>query len=162
VAGLVIIPEIGEAVGLPGGFGEFVYSSEHGPEEFHFDRALATTGTVAAVLGLGFALYVLASAARTRRLIQAFPDLYTFAKNKFYFDELYQQIIDRVILAFARLVAWFDRKIVNDTGVDGPSELTRFIGARLRLTETGRLPNYALIIVAGVIVLAVLAFTTRT
>jgi NADH:ubiquinone oxidoreductase subunit 5 (subunit L)/multisubunit Na+/H+ antiporter MnhA subunit len=162
VAGLVIIPEVGEAVGLPGGFGEFVYSAEHGPEEFHFDWALAATGTVMAVLGLFAAIYVLATSARTQRFIQAFPDLYTFAKNKFYFDELYQQIIDHVILASARLVAWFDRKIVNDTGVDGPSELTSFVGSRLKLTETGRLPNYALIIVAGVLVLAVLALTTRT
>jgi len=162
VAGWIVITRVGEAIGLPGGFGEFVFNAAEGEEEFEFDVMLAASGTLAALAGIFSALYVLATPVRTRRFTAAFYDLYTFAKNKFYFDELYQAIIDGIILASARVIAWFDRKVVNDTGVDGPSELTRFIGSRLKLTQTGRLPNYAFIIVAGVIVLTVLAFTTRT
>jgi NAD(P)H-quinone oxidoreductase subunit 5 len=162
VAGFITIPEVGEAVGLPGGFGAFVFDAAHGPEEFHFAWGLAITGTLAALAGIFFALYVIASRTRVERFKAAIPALYDFAANKYYFDELYQAIIDRVILASARLVAWFDRKVINDTGVDGPSLLTRYVGYRLKFTQTGRLPNYALIIVLGVIVLAVLAYTTRT
>ena len=79
----------------------------------------------------------------------AVPALVEFADHKYYFDELYQAIIDRIILVSARLIAWFDRKVINDTGVDGPSFLTRYLGYRLKFTQTGRLPNYALIIVLG-------------
>ncbi|MGH2584762.1 MAG: NADH-quinone oxidoreductase subunit L [Dehalococcoidia bacterium] len=161
-AGFVTIPEVGEAIGLPGGFGALVFSTLHGPEEFHFDWILAITGTVAAVGGLLFALYIVARPSRVRRFTAAFPELYNFAVHKFYFDELYQSIIDRIILAFARVIAWFDRKVINDTGVDGPSLLTKYIGYRLKFTQTGRLPNYALIIILGVLVLAALAYTTRT
>jgi NAD(P)H-quinone oxidoreductase subunit 5 len=162
VAGFVAIPEVGEAIGLPGGFGAFVFDPAHGPESFHFTWWLAITGAVAALAGLLFALYLLARPSRIRGFRESLLPLYQFAENKYYFDPLYQAIIDRVILASAQLIAWFDRKVINDTGVDGPSFLTRYIGYRLKFTQTGRLPNYALIIVLGIIVLTALAYTTRT
>jgi NADH-quinone oxidoreductase subunit L len=162
VAGFIVIPEVGEAVGLPGGYGEFVYSHAHGPEEFHFDWTLATIGTVAALAGFAFTLYLIATPARIRRFTASIPELYGLVAHKYYFDELYQWTIDRIVLAGARLIAYFDRKVINDTGVDGPSFFTRYLGYRLKFTQTGRLPNYAFIIVLGVIVLTVLAYTTRT
>jgi len=139
-----------------------VFEASHGPELFEFNWSLAATGTVAALAGLVFALYLLARPSRVRAFREAIPALFQFAENKYYFDQLYQAIIDRIILASARLIAWFDRKVINDTGVDGPSFLTRYLGYRLKFTQTGRLPNYALIIVLGIIVLTALAYTTRT
>jgi NAD(P)H-quinone oxidoreductase subunit 5 len=161
-AGFITITAIGKAVGLPGGFGEVVFEAAHGPEHFHFSWALATAGSVAAVAGMAFALYLLARPGRIAGFRNAIPALVEFADHKYYFDELYQAIIDRVILVWARLIAWFDRKVINDTGVDGPSFLTRYLGYRLKFTQTGRIPNYALIIVLGVIVLTAVAYTTRT
>ena len=161
-AGFVAIPRWGEAAGLPGGFGAFVYPAHHGPEAFHFSWTLAAAGTVAAVAGFLFMLWLIARPARVRRFTASIPELYGLVANKYYFDPLYQWIIDRFVLGFARLVAYFDRKVINDTGVDGPSFFTRYLGYRLKFTQTGRLPNYAFIIVLGVIVLTVLAYTTRT
>jgi proton-translocating NADH-quinone oxidoreductase chain L len=161
-SGFIALKSIGEAVGLPGGVGEFVYSHAHGPEEFHFDWTLATIGSVAALAGIAFALYMVATPERIRRFTASIPEIYSLVANKYYFDELYQWIVDKIFLAGARLIAYFDRKVINDTGVDGPSFLTRYLGYRLKFIQTGRLPNYAFIIVLGVLVLAVLAYTTRT
>ncbi len=161
VAGFFVLPRVGEAFGFPGGIGDFVYDPAHGPEHFHFNWTLATVGTLAAVAGFLFALYMLARPDRTRRFAASTPELYGLVSNKYYFDPPYQWIIDRGVLAFSRLLSWFDRKVINDTGVDGPSYLTRYLGYRLKFIQTGRLPNYAFIIVLGIIVLTVLAYTTR-
>jgi NADH-quinone oxidoreductase subunit L len=161
VAGFVIIPAISEALGLPGGFGEIVYEVGH-PEEFSFNVALATISTLAGVAGLLLGVYLYRRPGRVQRIAANLPELTLLVQNKFYFDELYQAIVDRVILVFARLTSWFDRKIVNDTGVDGPSFLTNYFGSRLKLFQTGKIPNYAMFIIAGLIVLVVVAYSTRT
>jgi NADH-quinone oxidoreductase subunit L len=86
-----------------------------------------------------------------------FPFFYALWKNKYYMDDLYQAIIDRVVLAFGRFIAWWDRNIVNDTGVDGSAALAVYSGFRLKFSQTGRLPNYAFAIILGVVALAIVA-----
>jgi NADH-quinone oxidoreductase subunit L len=81
--------------------------------------------------------------------------------NKYYLDDLYQAIINNVVLFGAGLVAWFDRNVVNDTGVNGPGLTTRFLGYMLKFQQTGKLPNYALAIIVGVVVLAFVAFSLK-
>ena len=44
--------------------------------------------------------------------------------------------------------------IVNDTGVDGPSVSVMLSAVRLRLIQTGRLYNYGMAMVLGVVGLA--------
>jgi len=83
------------------------------------------------------------------------------ASHKFYFDDLYQDIIDHVVLGVARILAWFDRNIVNNTGVNGTAALTVWAGFRLKFQETGKLPNYAFAIVLGVVVLVVIGFSIK-
>ena len=163
VAGFVVIPGFAEGIGLPHGFGELVYNpaEDHG-HAFHFNMSLAVAGTVAVLLGILFALYMFTEMARVRRFTAAVPDIYTIVKNKFYFDEMYQWLIDRVVLVVAFGIAWFDRHLINDTGVDGTSSLTNYLGFRLKFHETGKLPNYALVIVLGVLTLAVIALSTRS
>jgi NAD(P)H-quinone oxidoreductase subunit 5 len=162
VAGFVVYENVGRAIGLPGGFGQFVYNPTEGPEEaFHLDYLLAGTGTLAGLLGLFFGVWVVAQPGRTTRIAQRFPGVTAMLENKYYFDVLYQAIIDRIILWLARVVAFFDRKVINDTGVDATSGFISYVGSLLKYTQTGRLPNYAFIIVLGVIVIAIVAFSTR-
>jgi hypothetical protein len=70
-------------------------------------------------------------------------------------------VIDKVVLATGRVVAVFDRVVVNDSGVNGTGELTGFGGWLGKLPQTGKLPNYALAVVVGVIVIAAVAFGYR-
>ena len=57
--------------------------------------------------------------------------------NKYYVDEAYQWAIDRVFLGLGRLVAVFDRVIVNDTGVDGPALSVWLSAMRVRYIQSG-------------------------
>ena len=76
--------------------------------------------------------------------------------NKYYVDEAYQWSIDRVFLALGRLVALFDRVIVNDTGVDGPALSVWLSAMRVRYIQSGLMYTYAMAMALGVVGLALL------
>ena len=65
------------------------------------------------------------------------------------------------MLAAGRVVAVFDRAVVNDSGVNGTGELTSFFGWIGKYQQTGKIPNYALAIVVGIVVIAAVAFGYR-
>jgi len=96
-----------------------------------------------------------------RRAAEMFRPVYQVLYNRYYIDDFYQWVINRIILALGKIVAWFDRNIVNDTAVDGTAGLGVFAGFEMKFLETGKLPNYALAIVAGVIALAVLLLVLK-
>jgi NADH-quinone oxidoreductase subunit L len=90
-----------------------------------------------------------------------FRPVYQVLYNRYYIDDAYQWVINRIVLTLGKIVAWFDRNIVNDTAVDGTAGLGVFAGFEMKFLETGKLPNYALAIVAGVIALAVLLLVLK-
>jgi NADH-quinone oxidoreductase subunit L len=160
VAGFVVFDQVGEGLGFPGGIGEVVYL--HGPHAFEFELWV-TLGSIALVgvgiLGAWYAWVVqpeLPKQAMTR-----LQPAHTLLVNKFYLDDIYQALIDRVILTSARMLAWFDRNVVNDTGIDGPAYTTGFMSYLMKFQQTGKLPNYALAIVIGVVALALVAFSLK-
>jgi NADH-quinone oxidoreductase subunit L len=121
--------------------------------------ALSIVLAVAGVLGGLFIWGGSAQGAPAHRAAEAFPWAYRTLRNKYYMDDLYQALINGVVLTFSAVVAWFDRAVVNDTGVNGTGAVPRFTGYVLKFHETGKLPNYALGIAVGVIVLAVVALS---
>jgi NADH-quinone oxidoreductase subunit L len=84
-----------------------------------------------------------------------FRPVYRLLFNRFYIDEIYQWVINNVILVLGRILAWFDRNIVNDTGVDGSGAMGYLAGFELKFLETGKLPNYALAIASGVVIISI-------
>ena len=109
-----------------------------------------------------FVTYVIASSIMILKLMaQGWITVYRMIKSKFYFDELYQADIDRGVLGFSYLVSWFDRYVVNDTGVDGSAQVTGFAGGVLKYLQTGRVPNYAMAIAIGVVGLTVAGLVVR-
>jgi NADH-quinone oxidoreductase subunit L len=161
VSGFVIFHGVGTALQFPGGITEFVFV--HEPERYHIDYALAAGSVLLAVIGILFAvwLYWGNSLQKSTKLAEWNPGLYDMLINKFYFDEFYQYIIDHVVLGFAYVVAWFDRYVVNDTGIDGSAQFTGFSGSILKYIQTGRVPNYAMGIALGVVGLAVAGLLVR-
>ena len=65
------------------------------------------------------------------------------------------------MLGFSYIVSWFDRYVVNDTGVDGSAQVTGFSGNVLKYLQTGRVPNYAMAIAIGVVGLAAAGIVMR-
>lgn len=161
VAGFVIFHGVGTALGFPGGITEFVYVTE--PERYHIDWALAAGSIILALIGIFFAawMYWGNSIQKSTKLANWSPGIYDMLVNKFYFDEFYQYIIDHVVLGFSYVVSWFDRYVVNDTGIDGSAQFTGFSGSILKYVQTGRVPNYAMGIALGVVGLAVAGLLVR-
>ena len=160
VTGFVAIDAVGRALGFPGGIGQVIFV--HEPEVLDFNVAIAAGSSVLVAVGLAMGWYVYAlRPGLSTAAAQAFRPVHALLVNRFYMDAFYQSIIDNVVLATGRMVAWFDRNVVNDTGVDGPGYTTRFAAYLLKFQQTGRLPNYALAIVIGVVALALVAFSIK-
>jgi NADH-quinone oxidoreductase subunit L len=162
VAGLVVFDDVGDALGFPGGIGQFVFLEE--AEAYHIDWGLAIGSAAIAAAGVTAGLYVYwgGRLERATRYANFQPAIYNLFYRKLYFDELYQAAIDRGVLGVSYIVSWFDRYVVNDTGVNGSAEVTSYTGSVLKYLQTGKLPNYALGIAVGVLALALVGLVTRT
>jgi NADH-quinone oxidoreductase subunit L len=160
ISGFVAFDGVGRALGFRGGFASFVFLNH--PEVLHINGGLAAGSAATAVLSILFAGYIWwGPRIRSTVFVQYWPELYTLVRNKFYFDDLYQGLINYVVLGLSAVIAWFDRNVINNTGVNGSAALTVWSGYKLKYQETGQLPNYALGIVVGVVVLIVIAFSTH-
>ena len=78
-----------------------------------------------------------------------FSGLLKIWEDKYYFDEVYQWTIDRVVLVLSRFIAFFDRAIVNDILVNGPADVTRKFGVALKIHVTGHVYSYTLAMALG-------------
>ena len=160
-AGWFALDQIGDFFGFPGGINEYIYFPE--PEAFHFNTTLAGATGLVSLLGIFTAWWMFygRNAARAAALRAWQPRMAAVVENKFYFDEAYQWAIDHAVLRLGATIAWFDRMIVNDTGINGPADVTRYGADWVRRHVTGRLPDYALFMVVGVAGLAGLGFLLR-
>jgi NADH-quinone oxidoreductase subunit L len=159
VAGFFVYDQVGEALGFAGGIGQLVFIDE--PHHFtELDYGFAAVATAVSLLGIGIGLaYWHGDARRAVQARQWAPDIHALLVNRYYLDDLYQGIIDRVILGAGGVVAWFDKRVVNETGVDGGAQTIGYFGFRLKFLQTGRIPNYVLAMAVGVVALGVLALS---
>ena len=136
------------------GIGTFLFFEE--PEAFHFTVWLGVLSTVLAVVAfvLGYLIYAKKSISM-ESMYRRLSLLVGLVENKYYIDELYQLVVDRIVLTLAAAVGFFDRAVVNDVGVNGPAKTVRRVGVALRLHVTGLVYRYALAMTLGTVVLAV-------
>jgi NADH-quinone oxidoreductase subunit L len=136
------------------GIGSFLFFDKaHG---FEFNVVLAA-GSLVLALGavyLAWASYLKGKPylSTLKAMTTPFPAL---AERGYFFDDVYQWTIDRVVLVFANFIGFFDRAIVNDVGINGPADAVRRLGITLRLHVTGHLYSYALAMVLGAVGLAI-------
>ncbi|MBM3939698.1 MAG: NADH-quinone oxidoreductase subunit L, partial [SAR202 cluster bacterium] len=146
VVGFLALP-----IGAYRGIGHFLFSPEHGPHDFEFGiwSAVATVLAVAGAAG-GWWLY-----DRRRdlvaRLQARFAGTHRLIVERYYLDAGYQWLVDRVVLPLGRVVARFDRRIVNDGGVNGSGWIVSQAGARLRYHVTGFIADYGLAVTVGAV-----------
>ena len=162
ISGFVVFEGVGKALGFHSGWLGFVYNLAEGPEKFHVNWGLAISSVVLVVAGLAGGVWLWSGEAKRAERAGAFSPLtYQLLLHRFYIDEVYQLAINYVVLAAGQAVAWFDRAVVNDAGVQGTGEATSFFGWLGKFSQTGKLPNYALAIVIGVVVIVLVAFGYR-
>ncbi|HEX5479194.1 MAG TPA: NADH-quinone oxidoreductase subunit L [Dehalococcoidia bacterium] len=162
VAGFVVFEGVGKALGFHSGWLGFIYNLGEGPEKYATNWGLATASVVLVVLGLLFGMWMWRGEAEPSKQAGAFSPLtYKLFLNRFYIDEVYQFAIDKIVLAAGRVIAVFDRTVVNDTGVNGTGDATWGLGWTAKFQETGKIPNYAFAIVAGIVIIVAIAFGYR-
>ncbi len=162
-AGWVVVSGVADVVGFKDGFLHGIENVlAESPEPFSFDWGMAVVSSllVAGGLAAGYRIWQ-GDAAPARAAAERFPFFYRLFLNKFYVDDFYQWCINHAVLGFAKIIAVFDRTVVNDTGVNGAGAVTDGFGFLLKLQQTGKLPNYALAMVLGVIVIGIVGYSIR-
>ena len=118
----------------------------------------------------------------SEKLSKKFGFLYNWSYNKFYFDENYNRYLYQPFLRLANSISWldwefYDKYFINGFGkltklfskisgkfdydgidqglVDGFGRVSAVSGNFLRNIQTGRLQNYLLFVVAGILVIII-------
>ena len=162
---LLAVPAIGVgflAFGFGDGYKGFAAFIE-GAGKFHLNVGLSVVALALTGIGLwiGWAAYIRGSIS-TESVIARVPTMHRVLEAKYYVDEVYQWVIDRIVLTFGRVVALFDRVVVNDTAVDGSADSVKISGFRMKFVQTGRIYNYGMGMAAGVIVLSLIWWIIQT
>lgn len=92
------------------------------------------------------------------KVSRAFGFAYTAAKNKFYMDELYLFVTKKIIFdKISKPFAWFDRHVV-DGMMNALGNTTVWISERIKFLQSGRLQEYGIYFVYGVVILILLFY----
>ena len=161
VSGFLGIPEGSFGLPIRDYFSALVAPSEFTVEalelETHaFNYVLGAISVAVALAGIGlaYALYV-PKPERAAALARRFSPLYTFLDRGWYFDALYDRIFVRPAMALGRATNIFDRRVLGNM-VSGVGRGVSGLGERLRPLQSGGAQNYALFILASVLVIGVI------
>jgi NADH-quinone oxidoreductase subunit L len=116
--------------------------------------ALASVGSILFGFTFAFAFYRNATTDPLPARLGAFSRA---MRDRFYFDEIYSFLIRITHEALAGLAGLIDRWVIGGLGVRGVAGTTDIVGRGLRLVQSGNLQTYAFLMVAGLVVLLLLA-----
>jgi NADH-quinone oxidoreductase subunit L len=142
----------------------------------------AAAAVAVAAIAAAHAVYVKGRGEPARRLAERAPALYRVVSGKYFIDELYGRVFVGGVLGLGRIADWIDRRAIDGL-VDGAARLARGVSRRailfaegavdgavngvgrvhlaassvLRRLQTGRLYNYALAVVLGVVLVITIA-----
>ncbi|MBM4406010.1 MAG: NADH-quinone oxidoreductase subunit L [Chloroflexi bacterium] len=144
------------------GFGSFLFFPPEGPHEFKFHAIVFSTSLAVAFSAaiVGRILFYAPSGLPLSYVQARLPTFYRLLEEKLYFDRFYQWLVDRVVLVFSSIIARFDRRVVNDIGVNGPGQVTVWGGKLLRYHETGVVSAYVWTIAATAMAIILIVITT--
>ncbi|MDB5407038.1 MAG: NADH:ubiquinone oxidoreductase subunit [Rhodospirillales bacterium] len=121
----------------------------------HVPAIISLLPLIAAVLGIATAyLCYMFRPEIPAIMARRFRGIYLFLLNKWYFDELYDAMIVRPVLALAYgLWKKGDGTVIDGFGPDGIASVTRGLAVRAGRLQTGYLYHYAFAILIGVVVM---------
>jgi NADH-quinone oxidoreductase subunit L len=119
--------------------------------------AIMISSTLIALAGIGLAWLIYQKKLLSHEALrEKFSGIYKLLKNKYYIDEIYARFGEVLVYGAARAMFWFDIQVVNGL-VNGIAFLTGKSGETLRYTEDGQVQSYASYMMAGVLIMVVLA-----
>ncbi|MSR64789.1 MAG: NADH-quinone oxidoreductase subunit L [Verrucomicrobiae bacterium] len=160
---VMILPLIFLAILSIGGgyFGIAEFFQESAPKlagEVHYTLGFAIGVSLVPLLGALLAVGLYKGKVATDPLRGTLPG-YGVLENKFYFDRMYQWLIDKVQGGIAGMSEVFDHYIIDGLGVRGLTFVAEWFGRGVRCFQTGNLQAYAFLLGVGVI--AILYFVLR-
>ena len=137
-------------------FGKFV-SSDGTPLESHFDPMFSIAPVGVGLAGILIAMWLYKKQnERPDKIANSLSGIYKVAYRKFYIDEIYLFFTKRIVFNLVgRPAAWFDKNIV-DGMVNATGNTTQLISERIKRIQSGKVQQYAIYTLLGVIGLAAL------
>jgi len=137
-------------------FGEFV-SSDGRPLESHFHLQFSILPVALGLAGILLAMWLyLKQNDKPAKLASSLGGLYKTAYHKFYIDEIYLFVTKKILFNLVgRPAAWFDRNVV-DGFINLTGNTTQAVSDGIKKIQSGKVQQYAIYFLGGVIVLAVL------
>ncbi|MBL7046319.1 MAG: NADH-quinone oxidoreductase subunit L [Candidatus Marinimicrobia bacterium] len=156
---------------------------EEGIHHAHLPAMIISLIVAGLGIFLAFLVY-LRKRISAEKMAQRMGIMYKFSFNKFFMDEIYQKYLVNPSIIFSKAVgfldwdlydkyiingfAWvtkrlsriigikYDYDILDQKIVDGVGRSTHFFGAGLRLIQTGKLQNYLLWVLGGIIIIFII------
>jgi len=139
-------------------FSEFI-SADLKSFTSHLDLPLAVIASTVGIIGICLA-YVFYKKENnlSEKATQLFGAFYQWTFHKFYFDEIYLFITKKIIFGIlAAAIAWFDKYVV-DAFMIGVGNVTMAFSNQIKGIQSGKVQDYAMAFVGGVVVLAMVVF----
>jgi NADH-quinone oxidoreductase subunit L len=136
------------------GFQRFLEGASY--EAVEPNLALATISAVLAVVGLVVAWMLYGARAYVTEPLLRFGAAYRVLNRRYYIDELYMWLIDKLAIGVGFALSAFDRGALDQVG-NGLALGIAGAGSIMRRVQTGRVQNYGLVLFGGMAVIA-LAF----
>jgi NADH-quinone oxidoreductase subunit L len=114
---------------------------------------LALVGAVLAIVGIGVAWSMYGARAFVTEPLARYGAVYTLLARRYYIDEFYMWLIDKLFIGVAYVLGIFDRQALDGL-VNGIADAFAEGGRVLRTAQTGRVQNYGLILFGGMAVIA--------
>ncbi len=137
-------------------FGHFVSSDGKALESnFHLQFSIAPVAL--GLIGIFAALWLYKKQNdKPQKIAASLGGLYKAAYHKFYIDEVYTFITQKIIFnLIGRPAAWIDKNVVDGSMI-GIGNATQAISEKIKRFQSGKVQQYAFYFLAGVIGLAVL------
>ncbi len=135
-------------------FSEFITADKTGFEgQLNYPMAAVAVGTGLVGIILAWVFYKKENDLADK-FANAFGVFYKWTYHKFYFDEIYMFVTKKIIFnLISAPIAKFDKKYVDGT-MEGIGNKTVLISEKIKGLQSGRLQDYAMFFVSGVVVIA--------
>jgi NADH-quinone oxidoreductase subunit L len=135
-------------------FSEFITADKAGFEgHLNYPMAAIAVGTGLVGIVLAWVFYKKENYLADK-FANAFGVFYKWTYHKFYFDEIYMFVTKKIVFnLISTPIAKFDKKYVDGT-MEGIGNKTVLISEKIKGLQSGRLQDYAMFFVSGVVVIA--------
>jgi NADH-quinone oxidoreductase subunit L len=136
-------------------FGEYV-SSDRLPLESHFDPMFSIAPVAFGLIGILLAMWMYKKESdKANKFSQSLGGLYKAAYKKFYIDEIYLFITQKIIFNLVgRPAAWIDKNIVDGL-MNGIANTTASVSGFIKGIQSGKVQSYAIYFFGGIVALAI-------